>query len=97
MLIIVDHYIRSHSLTSVLYSVISPSQLAESVMLLTCISEESGFKSAHILMVFFSPFKQMLTLDVKLFMTFFHALSNSVSFFNAVQSAVLTASLNNNK
>jgi len=48
-------------------------------------------------MVFFSPSKQMLTLDLKLFMTFFHGLSNSVSLFNAVQSAVLTASLNNNK
>jgi len=42
MLIIMDHYIRSHSLTSGLYSVLSPSQLAESVTLLTCISEESG-------------------------------------------------------
>jgi len=42
MLIIMDHYIRSHSLTFVLYSVLSPSQLAKSVMLLTCISEESG-------------------------------------------------------
>jgi hypothetical protein len=55
------------------------------------------FKYAQILMVFLSPSKQMLTWYLKLFMTLFHGLSNSISFFNAVQSVVLTASLSNDK